>query len=112
MNAAIVPEVVLATLDLQRALRSYVALEDLRVVAHLFNDVVGPLVIKLQIFAVITLFTQQVSHIGSRRIRGFFIDVFRVNAHLFCIKHGKQRPADNSVPLIITSTYDRTQRLF
>ena len=33
LNTAVVPEIVLAAFDLQRAIRSHVALKDLRVVA-------------------------------------------------------------------------------
>src|SRR5690606_9601241 len=75
LQTTLVPQGIEATLDLQLAAGTDVAIEDFRIVADLLDDLYGPVLRQLQVLAEVTLGAQQA---GDVRVLGGLGHLFHV----------------------------------
>ncbi|MNQ77655.1 hypothetical protein D3C85_925390 [compost metagenome] len=99
-----------AALDLQRTALAHVALEALAVVAHLLDDVVGPLLVQPQVGAAAGRDAQDALDVGVGAL-GLLVHVLGRHAVFFGFDHRRQRPAHDVQPGIVALAHERTQRL-
>src|SRR5690606_15684055 len=103
------PQRVQAAIKLHWTVLTDVSFETLTIIAYLFDDVVGPLVVDAQILAHTRRHPQDTLHCRIRAVE-HLVYVFRRNAILFGFYHDVQDPPHQVVPLVVALTHHRAQR--
>eukprot|EP01026_Neomeris_dumetosa_P064533 TRINITY_DN6151_c0_g1_i2.p2 TRINITY_DN6151_c0_g1~~TRINITY_DN6151_c0_g1_i2.p2 ORF type:complete len:260 (+),score=23.37 TRINITY_DN6151_c0_g1_i2:269-1048(+) len=109
-DAALRPELVDAPRQLQRRVRTNIAVEGLAVIADALDDVIGELLVEPELLAEIRLLAEHPKHFRIGRA-GHLVDIRLGDAKLFGDDHGVQRPADDIAELVVAMTGHRAERL-
>src|SRR3546814_2059886 len=111
LHAAVVPQGIEATFDLQLAAGADVSIEDLAIVTDLLDDLHRPVLRQLQILAIFPLHTQQAGDVRVLAALGLFFDVCRSDAQFLGVEHGEQGPTHDIEPFLIALADRRAEGL-
>src|SRR6185295_15740240 len=98
LQASLGPLIVQATLDLEAGAGADVAVERLAIVADLFDDAIGPVVVEAEALAVVAFLAEQALDVGVGGAR-HLIDVALGHAQLLGAQQRVVHPFDDGEPL-------------
>src|SRR4051812_38329274 len=110
LQAALGPQRVQATLDLERAAHADVAVEALAVVTDLLDDVVDPLLVDAERLAHARRRAEDALDGGIVALQ-HLVDVLGRDAVFLRLDHGVERPAHDVGELVVALAHRRTERL-
>src|SRR5689334_1679090 len=109
-DAALGPQGVQPTRNLERRALPDIALEHLAVVADVLEDAIAPVLGEAELLAECILRAEQTANVGILGLE-LLVDIRLGDVELLGIDHGEVHPLDDVEPLVVAVAHERRERL-